>query len=103
MRVAVTPAWPGKLVAGFHELQIVVRLNPCVAFFGEHNARLTGVYINKIKINLVLRPIEHRGPGHAILYPAKARNVHVFFTGQVEPLNSSAFGANHAELDFRVW
>src|SRR5438309_11737602 len=102
MRVAVAPAWPGKLVSGLKELEIVVSFNPRIARLTEHPSRLATGGVNKIEIQLVLRAIEHRGPDHVIVYPAKARHVDVFVISQVKPLHGSAAGAHHSELNGRI-
>ena len=100
--MAVAPAGPGEPVARFQKLQIIVGLDPCVAVLAEHAAGFATGHVCKIEVKLVLRAIEHRGPDNAVAYPAKARDVHVLFVRQVDPLHRAAGGAHHAELDFRI-
>ena len=100
--MAVAPAGPGELVARFQKLQIVVRLDPGIAVLTEHAAGFAAGCVNKIEVKLVLRAVEHRGPDNAVAYPAEARDVHVLFVRQMDPLHRAAAAAHHAELHFRI-
>src|ERR1043165_10081482 len=102
MGVAVAPAWPDEAVGRLQDLEIVAGFDPGIALLAEHTARLAAGCVYEIKIKLVLGTVEHRGPDHAIAHPAKARNVDVFFIGQVKPLDGAAACADYAELDFRI-
>src|SRR5438445_5314536 len=102
MGVAVAPAWPGKLVSGLKELEIVVSLNPRITLLAKHPPRLATDCVNKIEIQLILCAVQHRRPDHIIVYPAKARHVDVFVLSQVKPFHRSAAGAHHSELNGRI-
>src|SRR5579859_2210038 len=109
MAVAVAPALPQELVAGFEDAKRVVHRDPRVVLLREHQLGVAAGSVHEVEIELVLVTIEDLDVERVFAYPAEARNVVIALAlladeaGDVDPARLAAIGIDNANTDFRIW
>src|SRR5581483_4010191 len=80
MGIPVAPASPQEFISRFEHTKIVVHFNPVFAALAEHELRFAGIGLHKIKIDLVLRAVEHFDIEQAIAHPSEAGDIDVLWS-----------------------
>src|SRR5579859_7776899 len=117
MSITVAPASPEEFISRFEHMKIVVHLDPVLAAFAEHELRFAGLGLHKIKIDFVLRAVEHLDIEQAVAHPSEAGNINIlpstypgrryqllwdFFSRQLDPFHPASRSAHDANAHRRV-
>ena len=103
MRVAVARRSPNELMGLLQERQLVIQINPGIAGFGEHGARLAGVDVRKeqVQFSLVAALALNR-QRLAIGQPIDAGKIDIWIATQIHPGHRAGLDVDDAQFDQHI-